>query len=94
MLEGWRALPGSFLVAALPSATCQGGGGCSCPFRCPHAASPHGCSPPCFRKKGWRWVQALLEVFVLKIHADKNDSLHYFIKGFKMCFLNPESSMK
>lgn len=36
----------------------------------------------------------LTQGFVLKIHADKNDSLHYFIKGFQTCFLSPESSMK
>lgn len=42
------------------------------------------------RRRGWRWVQASLEVFVLERQADKN----YFIKGLKVCFLIPESSVK
>lgn len=64
------------------------------PSRCPGAAGPRGRSPPRLGRGGWGRAQASLEVFVLKIHADKNASLHYFIKGFKTRCLNPESSMK
>lgn len=78
------------LLAALPSATCQGSRGCSCPHRCLCAAHAHSPSPRCLRTKGRRWMQASLEVFVLERHGDRN----YFIKGLKLCFLRPESSVK
>lgn len=41
MPEGWMVQPGSSPVAAVPSAACRGGGGCSCPSTC--------APPPCWR---------------------------------------------